>query len=124
MTLLLYADRAKLTQVVTNLLNNAAKATKSGSVILDLEKDNNHAIVSIEDTGTGIDPMVKSKLFMKFVTSSSSGNGLELFISKSIVEAHGGKILVFNNTNSNGATFTFTLPLLDGGHTQNVEVQL
>lgn len=108
---LLYADRAKLTQVVSNLLNNAIKVTKNGTIIVGLQKDNNRAIVSVKDTGTGIDPMVKSKLFMKFVTSSSSGTGLGLFISKSIVEAHGGTISAFNNKDGNGATFTFTLPL-------------
>ena len=123
-TLLLYADRAKLTQVVSNLLNNAIKVTKSGAIIVGLQKDNNQAVVSVKDAGTGIDPMVESKLFMKFVTSSSSGTGLGLFISKGIVEAHGGKISAFNNTNGNGATFTFTLPLYDSRHTENVKIDL
>lgn len=118
---LLYADRAKLTQVVSNLLNNAIKVTKSGIITVNLEKDDNQAIVSVKDTGPGIDPAVESKLFMKFVTSSSSGTGLGLFISKSIVEAHGGTISAFNNTNGNGATFTFTLPLLDSRDTQDLE---
>ena len=118
---LLYADRAKLTQVVSNLLNNAIKVTKSGVITVNLEKDDNQAIVSVKDTGPGIDPAVESKLFMKFVTSSSSGTGLGLFISKSIVEAHGGTISAFNNTNGNGATFTFTLPLLDSRDTQDLE---
>ena len=116
---LLFADRAKLTQVVSNLLNNAIKVTKSGSITVNLEKDYNQAIISVKDTGPGIDPAVESKLFMKFVTSSSSGTGLGLFISKSIVEAHGGTISAYNNTNGNGATFTFTLPLLDNSHTQD-----
>ncbi|HKX21151.1 MAG TPA: HAMP domain-containing sensor histidine kinase [Nitrososphaeraceae archaeon] len=118
---LLFADRAKLTQVVSNLLNNAIKVTKSGSITVNLEKDYNQAIISVKDTGPGIDPAVESKLFMKFVTSSSSGTGLGLFISKSIVEAHGGTISAYNNTNGNGATFTFTLPLLDNNHTQDPE---
>jgi len=118
---LLYADRAKLIQVVSNLLNNAIKVTKSGVITVNLEKDDNQAIVSVKDTGPGIDPAVESKLFMKFVTSSSSGTGLGLFISKSIVEAHGGTISAFNNTNGNGATFTFTLPLLDSRDTQDLE---
>ena len=120
----LYADRAKLTQVVSNLLNNAIKVTKSGSITIDLEKDDNQAIVSVKDTGPGIDPIVESKLFMKFVTSSSSGTGLGLFISKNIVEAHGGKISASNNTNGKGATFTFTLPLLQNEHTQDLEGNL
>jgi signal transduction histidine kinase len=119
--ILLYADRAKLTQVVSNLLTNAIKVTKSGSITVGFEKDNKQAIVSVKDTGPGIDPMVEPKLFMKFVTGSSSGTGLGLFISKNIVEAHGGKISAFNNSDGKGATFTFTLPLLDGRHTENVE---
>lgn len=122
--ILLYADRAKLTQVVSNLLNNAIRITKSGSIIVDVEKDDDQVTVSVKDTGPGIDPMVESKLFMKFVTSSTSGTGLGLFISKSIVEAHGGKISAFNNVNSKGATFTFTLPFLDSRPTENVQENL
>src|SRR5438093_6221990 len=112
-TLLVYADRSKLIQVVSNLLNNAIKVTKAGSIWIYLEKDDNKAIVSVKDTGPGIDPSVEAKLFLKFVTHSSSGTGLGLFISKSIVEAHGGKIWAFNNTSGKGATFAFTLPLLE-----------
>src|SRR5438093_4721587 len=115
-TLLVYADRSKLTQVVSNLLNNAIKVTKAGSIKIYLEKDDNKAIVSVKDTGPGIDPSVEAKLFLKFVTHSSSGTGLGLFISKSIVEAHGGKIWAFNNTDGKGATFAFTLPLLESRH--------
>ena len=115
-TLLVYADRSKLIQVVSNLLNNAIKVTKAGSIWIYLEKDDNKAIVSVKDTGPGIDPSVEAKLFLKFVTHSSSGTGLGLFISKSIVEAHGGKIWAFNNTDGKGATFAFTLPLLESRH--------
>jgi signal transduction histidine kinase len=115
-TLLVYADRAKLAQVVSNLLNNAIKVTKAGSIRIYLEKVDNQAIVSVEDTGPGIDPSVEAKLFLKFVTNSSSGTGLGLFISKSIVETHGGKIWAFNNTSDKGATFAFSLPLLESRH--------
>jgi signal transduction histidine kinase len=115
-TVLVNADRSKLTQVVSNLLSNAIKVTKAGSIEIYLEKDDNQAIVSVKDTGPGIDPSVEAKLFLKFVTNSSSGTGLGLFISKSIVEAHGGKIWAFNNTSGKGATFAFTLPLLESRH--------
>jgi len=115
-TLLVYADRAKLAQVVSNLLNNAIKVTKAGSIRIYLEKVDNQAIVSVEDTGPGIDPSIEAKLFLKFVTNSSSGTGLGLFISKSIVETHGGKIWAFNNTSHKGATFAFSLPLLESRH--------
>lgn len=122
--LLVYADRAKLTQVVSNLLNNAIKFTQAGSITVDVVKDDNKAIVRIKDTGVGIHPRVESKLFSKFVTNSSSGTGLGLFISKSIVEAHGGKISGSNNTNDKGATFSFSLPLVELDVAQNVEENL
>src|SRR5437867_4839029 len=123
-SLLIYADRAKLTQVVSNLLNNAIKFTQAGSITVDVVKNDNKAIVRIKDTGTGIHPRVESKLFSKFVTNSSSGTGLGLFISKSIVEAHGGKISGSNNTNGKGATFSFSLPLVELDMAQNVEGNL
>jgi len=121
---LVYADRAKLTQVVSNLLNNAIKFTQAGSITVDVVKDDNKAIVRIKDTGAGIHPRVESKLFSKFVTNSSSGTGLGLFISKSIVEAHGGKISGSNNTNDKGATFSFSLPLVELGVAQHAEENL
>jgi signal transduction histidine kinase len=120
-TISVYADRAKLTQVVFNLLNNAIKFTKGGSITVDLEMDDKKAIVSIKDTGVGIDPRVEPNLFSKYITISSSGTGLGLFISKTIIEAHGGKITAFNNTDGKGATFRFSLPLVDIGISQNVE---
>jgi signal transduction histidine kinase len=123
-SLLVYADRAKLIQVVSNLLNNAVKFTQAGSITVDVVKDDNKAIVRIRDTGTGIHPRVESKLFSKFVTNSSSGTGLGLFISKSIVEAHGGKISGSNNTNGKGATFSFSLPVVELDVAQNVEGNL
>jgi signal transduction histidine kinase len=123
-SVLIYADRAKLTQVVSNLLNNAIKFTQAGSITVDVVKDDNKATVRIKDTGTGIHPRVESKLFSKFVTNSSSGTGLGLFISKSIVEAHGGKISGSNNTNGKGATFSFSLPLVELDVAQNVDGNL
>ena len=72
--------------------------------------DQNEVIVSIKDRGTGIDPDVQDKLFSKFATKSDTGSGLGLYISKGIVEAHGGKIWAENNSDGNGATFSFSLP--------------
>jgi signal transduction histidine kinase len=68
-------------------------------------------IISIKDRGTGIDPDIHDKLFSIFVTKSETGSGLGLFISKGIVEAHGGRIWAQNNTDSKGATFSFSLPI-------------
>ena len=71
----------------------------------------NEVVISIKDRGTGIDPDIQDKLFSKFVTKSDTGSGLGLYISKGIVEAHGGKIWAENNSGVNGATFTFKLPV-------------
>jgi signal transduction histidine kinase len=75
-------------------------------------EDKGKAIVSISDNGEGIDPQIVPRLFNKFATKSEKGGtGLGLFISKSIIEAHGGKIWAENNKDGKGATFSFTLPL-------------
>ena len=68
-------------------------------------------LVSIRDTGAGIDPEILSRLFTKFATKSFEGTGLGLYISKNIVEAHGGRMWAENNSDGNGASFSFTLPL-------------
>jgi two-component system, OmpR family, sensor histidine kinase VicK len=116
--MLLQADRFRLTQVVSNLLTNAIKFTELGTVLIKIEtrlddSNNRQAIVSIKDTGPGIDPSIAPRLFEKFATKSdkSSGLGLGLFVSKSIIESHGGKIWAHNNADGKGATFTFSLPL-------------
>ena len=69
-------------------------------------------VISIKDTGTGIDPDIQDRLFTKFATKSHTGSGLGLFISKGIIEAHGGEIWAQNNTDGNGATFSFSLPII------------
>ena len=67
-------------------------------------------MVSVEDTGSGIDPQILPRLFTKFTTGSEKGTGLGLYICKRIIEAHGGKIWGRNNGDQ-GATFSFTLPI-------------
>ena len=118
------ADRNRLSQVIHNLLHNAVKFTKEGSitVIVERKEDNpndkyDEILVSIKDTGTGIHPEVLPKLFTRFATKSPiAGTGLGLFISKSIIEMHGGKIWAINNNKDGreegvGSTFTFSLPV-------------
>ena len=70
----------------------------------------NLVTVSVKDTGKGIDSEIQPKLFQKFSTMSYKGIGLGLFISKNIIEAHGGSITGRNNKHAHGATFLFTLP--------------
>ncbi len=109
--MLVNVDRAKLTQVVSNLLSNAIKFTQEGIIEINVQKYDNQAVVTIKDSGSGIDQKIMSKLFSKFATNSSSGTGLGLFISKSIIEVHGGKIWAENNPTGRGATFYFSLPI-------------
>ena len=108
------ADEDRITQVISNLLNNAIKFTskkREGVISVSAERKKEEVIVSIKDTGEGINPEILPRLFTKFATRSFSGTGLGLYISKSIVEAHGGKMWAENNPDGEGATFTFTLPL-------------
>jgi signal transduction histidine kinase len=123
------ADRSRLSQVLDNFLSNAIKFTKRGSITVcstiirkcsDDDKsdtarksrieEEGEVIVSVKDTGIGIEPGIFFKLFDKFTTRSYQGTGLGLFISKSIIEAHGGKIWAENNIVGKGATFSFSLP--------------
>ncbi|HET7642587.1 MAG TPA: HAMP domain-containing sensor histidine kinase, partial [Nitrososphaeraceae archaeon] len=119
------ADRNRISQVISNLLNNALNFTNEGSISVIIEErkkvnDNgNEIIVSIKDTGVGIDPEILPKLFTKFASKSliPGGTGLGLFISKSIIEMHGGKIWANNNVDNDGretkgSSFTFSLPLM------------
>ena len=117
-SLIVLADRDRLYQVLFNLINNALKFTDKGEVVIKAERskinnNNSEAIVTIRDTGSGIDPEIMPRLFTKFSTRSDSGTGLGLYISKAIIEAHGGKIWAQNNPDGRGATFSFSLPLVD-----------
>jgi signal transduction histidine kinase len=124
------ADKHMILQVISNLVNNA----RSGTIHVQVERTmaSNHisncsndynndniknyntpeALVKIKDTGSGIDAEILPRLFSKFATKSDhKGTGLGLFISKSIVEAHGGRIWAENNTDGRGATFAFSIPI-------------
>jgi signal transduction histidine kinase len=111
---LVEADKGRLAQVISNLLDNSLKFTKptrgKGKIHIISEKKDNQVTVSIMDTGIGIDPEIFPKLFSRFASKSFSGTGLGLFISKSIIEEHGGKVWAQNNPNGGGATFSFTIP--------------
>ena len=117
------ADKERISQVLSNLVSNALKFTKSGIISASIEeefrtdeedkekKEKKELIVSVKDTGTGIDSDIMPHLFTKFVSKSPVGTGLGLFISKSIVQAHGGRIWAENNPDGKGATFKFSLPI-------------
>jgi two-component system, OmpR family, sensor histidine kinase VicK len=116
--ILLQADKSRIAEVISNLLSNAIKFTLEGTITISVETDKtnkndekNWVIVNVKDTGQGIDASMLSKLFTKFASKSHLGTGLGLFISKGIVEAHGGKIWGKNNVDGIGATFSFSLPV-------------
>ena len=121
--ILIVADKVRVGRVISNLLNNAIKFTSKGEItisVIELKQNNNdddddddgngEIQVNIKDTGTGLSPAILPKLFSKFVSTDSGGTGLGLFVSRNIIEAHGGKIWGENNADG-GATFGFTLPL-------------
>jgi two-component system sensor histidine kinase VicK len=120
-----YADKEGINQVISNLIDNSLRFTEEGTVSLILEKNegkeegeegrgNGEVIVSLRDTGAGIDQEIFSQIFSKFVTKSTEGMGLGLFVSKGIIEAHGGRIWAENNVDiGKGGTFRFTLPVLE-----------
>jgi len=112
------ADKVRIYEVISNLLKNAIQFTKEGTITIvaaaaaeKMDYDKEEVVVSIKDTGKGIDPEIFPRLFRKFVSKSVAGTGLGLFISKSLIEAHGGRISAENNADGKGATFYFSLPL-------------
>ncbi len=113
---MIYGDRERICQVIENLLDNAFKFTDQGTISIYLKDGEikNNYVISVEDNGKGIDRKIISKLFTKFTTKSFQGTGLGLFISKSIVEAHGGRIWAESNREGKGAKFSFSLPITNG----------
>ena len=130
--IIVVADKNRISQVISNLINNSIKFVSKEyqkveldgiiTIIVDkakindsYNKDNNNAndgvIITVKDNGKGIDSEIFPRLFTKFTSKSFQGTGLGLYICKSIVEAHGGKIWAENNRDGKGATFSFILPL-------------
>lgn len=110
--LLVNADTLKVFEVLANLLRNAMTFSQNGTIGISARREGDNVVIRVRDDGKGIDPDVMPKLFQKFATSSEmGGTGLGLFISRTIVEAHGGKIRGANNLDGRGATFAFTLPI-------------
>lgn len=126
-----HADKIRITQVISHIIDNALKTTVERDirntfnmsvdreyatrsiVLITIEKnqDSREVVISVRDEGKGIEPEVSDRLFEKFATKSLFGTGLGLYISKNIVEAHGGRIWGANNDIGMGATFAFSLPI-------------
>lgn len=114
--LLVYCDKVRIFQVLSNLIANAIKFTEEGQItIRSEERDDGYAVISVIDSGKGIVEEMMPRLFKKFATKSDSGTGLGLYLSKKIIESHGGTIWAENNAGGKGATFSFALPIAGGG---------
>ncbi len=123
--LFVLGDKNRIQQVISNLLSNAYKFTENGKIIVKIKQDNNNnnnnVKISVQDDGEGIDERIKQTLFQKFMTKSGTGTGLGLYISKNIIEAHGGTIIGYNNNlyGKKGSTFEFTLPGINHHNKKN-----
>ncbi len=117
-------DKQRIIQVISNIIDNAIRVTKEGTIRIDLGRNDNANInkdnidniskeifIKITDSGIGIHPQSFPRLSKFFSTSGTGGTGLGLYISKAIIESHGGKIWAENNKDGKGATFSFSLPL-------------
>jgi len=107
-----YVERDKFVQVISNILSNAITYTKFGKITLSAEYDNKFVSVHISDTGTGIPAEILPRVFERGI-SLSGGTGYGLFISKTIVEAHGGTMSIISEPDD-GTTVTFTVPVYGG----------
>jgi signal transduction histidine kinase len=112
--LLVEGDKSRLFETLSNLIGNAIKFTDNGTITITSDRDDSgsKAIITIKDTGKGIDPDIMPMLFTKFASKSDKGTGLGLYLAKSIIEAHGGTIWAENNNDGKGATFAFSIPIL------------
>ena len=118
------ADRNRLNQVIYNLLNNAINYTEKGIISICMEKKKEEkSLLVLKIAAMGFNPNIFPRLFSKFATNSPKGTGLGLYISKSIIEAHGGRIWAKNNKDGRGATFYFSLPLVICRRVSTYQVQ-
>jgi signal transduction histidine kinase len=113
---LVEADKERIVQVISNLLSNSLQFTKEGRIAVDVglaidDEKRGEVIVTVSDTGSGIDREIVPRLFTRFASKSFQGTGLGLYISKSIIEAHGGRVWAENNIDGRGCHVSFTLPL-------------
>ena len=116
-SIIVFADRIRIYQVISNLIRNALKFTPNfdSKIEISLKKikyaNKEFVAVTISDNGKGIDSEILPKIFEKFASKSDKGTGLGLYISRNIIEAHSGTIRGYNNLDQNGAAFEFTLPI-------------
>ena len=127
--ILVEADKERIIQVISNLLSNSIQFTKEGHITIDIglatnDKKSSEVIVTVSDTGSGMDPEIMPRLFTRFASKSFQGTGLGLYISKSIIEAHRGKIWSEKNQDGKGARISFTLPVKINGQVRKEKEKL
>jgi two-component system, LuxR family, sensor kinase FixL len=110
---LVLVDRVQIQQVLLNLLRNALEAMQTSEhrvlIVSTGPAENDMVAVDVADTGSGISPDVASRLFQPFVTTKRQGMGVGLSISRTIIQSHGGQMMVEPNPGG-GTIFRFTLP--------------
>jgi len=111
-------DQDKISQVLINLVTNALKFTKNGTITISFKQEGNFVVTSVIDTGTGMQEAKKEELFKKFtkpadptVATMSAGSGLGLYISKKFIEHHGGKLWLESSEPGKGSIFCFSIPI-------------
>lgn len=111
-------DQDKISLVLINLVTNALKFTKNGSITVSFKPEGSFVVTSVTDTGSGMPAETKEELFKKFtkpgdptVSTMSAGSGLGLYISKKFVEHHGGKLWLESSEPGKGSTFCFSIPI-------------
>ena len=111
------ADTPKVTLALNNLLDNAVKFTKQGRIIIQARREGGEAVLTVTDTGIGLPAETRDRLFRQFyqveplLTRHAGGVGLGLWVTRAIIEAHGGRVFVESEGPGKGSTFGFTLPL-------------
>ncbi len=112
-----YADQPKVKQVLSNIIDNAIKYTKKGSIDVRVEEHDGFARVSVIDTGVGLSKEAITHLFHKFTRArganavNTTGTGLGLYVAKQLIEGHGGKIWVESEGEGKGSSFIFEIPV-------------
>jgi signal transduction histidine kinase len=121
--LLVDGDADRLVQVFSNLLLNSAKYTDAGGFItLALQRDNNEAVIAVQDNGIGIPPTALEHIFDMFFpvptleAHSTQGLGIGLSVVRTLVEMHGGSVRAFSEGPGKGSRFTVRLPIAEGPH--------
>lgn len=107
-------DKEKIRQVVLNFIDNSIKYTKEGSILVSVRRIKDVVVFAVKDTGMGMTPEIKAKLFQKFsrgdgARMNTGGSGLGLYLAKEIIEAHKGTVDVTSEGMGKGSTFSFTL---------------